>query len=292
MNSKRSIFDEHEWLGGLVFIPALVVPGLVLGWGVRRGPAWAVLLLASLTCIPTALGVLYPLVWLDRWRREDDSRVDRTGVSVSGILYAQAAVFFYAPTVAGSGDEGPPLLRLRWYDAVVCWIAAAGCAWLGYMAKTRRQKQLALAQLAEENATLAARFVVRTDRKGWSEIEPGNVLHYQSWFERCLKALGTPEPQAGDQLTETQERALVACAREARFAERFELWPHAILCLVLAYLRSTQAVRERDRHEWAGALATRVNASDLRDWVDPYASHLFEKYQRQASLAKTTKVRV
>lgn len=275
MNNRRSIVDEYPSLVFFALSPALLVPILVLKVLDDLDPAWLRLLLASATCVPTAIAIFYALMAFDRWRMDDHRREDTTGTSLSGILFAQAAVFLYSPMVVASSEDGPPIMELSRFDSFVSWVAAGACLWLGFKAKKAKAQKLALAELAERYPTLAARFIARIDKKGWPEITPENVLIYQKWFEKALAEVLGSSSGAAKAPPESRDGRLAAIAMEARYHERVEVWPSVVVGLVLAYLQAPVSERERDRAEWAGAVATRVNATQLRDSVQARAMAVF-----------------
>lgn len=271
----KSIFDEYTGIVvALIVVPALTVPVVVFHF-LRNAPAWLAVLVAGAACIPAGLAVFFPLLWFDRARSGDRSTSDRTGLTGSGLLYAQALVFLYAPALSNN-EDGDPLRAVGLLDWAICLAAAAATAGAGYALKKRRERRLALAKLATTHPHTATRFIVRVDRNGWAEIDPGSVLRYQAAFEKALLALGPP-PNSLRYLSGDQERDLVRCARDLRNSWPETTWPFVTLALVLIYIDSPAAERDRDRADWAAAVATNPDARRVRDWVQPIAMGMFER---------------
>ena len=278
----RSLFDEYPGVAfGAIFLPALAGPVFVLR-ALRDEPGWFAILVAASTCIPTALAIFFPMHWIDQARRGVRRAVDETGITGPGLLFAQAAVFLYAPMVASSSEDGPPLRDASLVDWLACIAAAGATAWAGYALKKRQERKLALAKLAATRPHTATRFLVRVDQRGWPEIQPSNVLHYQAAFDAVIARIESSALRSLRDLSARDEGALVRASLELRYSGGHgdTLWPFVTLALALIYVDSPATVRERDRGDWAAAVATNPEASRVRDWVRPIATRLFETHDQ------------
>ena len=186
-------FLDRQWLVIAMFVVALMSPMILIVAIGDDLPAWLLGFVACLIPVPAFLG-LFALV-----RLVDDVRGAKrpkgSDLTVSGVLIGQAVAFFYLPlSLFGAGEDGEaPILEGSVFGLILPLAGAAACVVADYRYKKRRTKAQELSILAEDHPEMATKFLARTDRKSWSEIEPKNVLAYQSAFESALKALNVDE---------------------------------------------------------------------------------------------------
>jgi hypothetical protein len=285
MYSRDSLLDRDlvnaAVFGATALIIALVV--VILSHEFSRTTA---MLVGAVAVVPAFLIPFFVVYTIERSRAPQ--RLTSThGVTISGVFYAEAVILVYAPIfINQEGDWA-------WEIALPAWSLALASAWAGWKAKQRRRAREDMARLAEANVNLATRFLVRPDKKGWSEIDPYTVLAYQDEFEKALSVLGTPLPGSAFAITDEQQKKLIA-----KVEETFDLgvrrrpdkglleygpsyYPGVVIALVLAFLDAPREARERERSEWAAAMATRVNASAVRDSLSPFVAELFKKHAKR-----------
>jgi hypothetical protein len=263
-----------------IFIVSVVIPGIVLG-ALADWPKSIAILVASATCIPAALATFFPIYWVDKAWRGAQEKIDDIGITGHGLLFAQAAIFFFAPILLSSRAEGPAIMHLGFVDWVICLIAAGATAYGGRAQKRRQEQRLALANLAAKRPHTATRFVARVDDRGWPEIQPNNVLQYQAAFENLFNRIDFSKHNGLHELSAMDERILVQTSIDLMYSDiqsNKTLWPFVTLALALTYINTPIAERESERTDWAAAIATHPDASRVRDWVYPIATKLFRAH--------------
>ena len=189
----------------------------------------------------------------------------------------------------------------QWEVVFPVWMLAVGCLWSGRALKRRRLHLADLARLAEANVNLVTRFMVRPDKRSWREIDPFTALAYQRLFDAVVNELAEEFPLNAYRLTSEQEKKLVAAARAAVHKEgegelrrpgpprHFDLdqcvnlYPVTVVALVLAFLNASAEERARDRSEWAVAMATRLDAAQVRDNLNPMVEGMFRRNPRRVA---------
>lgn len=280
MDHRESPFDNGI-VNGAMFLTVLVGAVGVAAITRRELPSPAPTILGAVAVVPSFLLAYFVVYFIDR-RRGPRQIASTHGITWSGVFYAEAVILAFTPAFA---DEDP---GIDWSIAVPAWVLAVGCALVGREAKKRKRAREDMARLAQVNVNLATRFIVRPDKKGWSEIEPFTVVAYQRMFEKALAAIGEPLPESSVSLEAEQAERLIKAAEEGYFGfpERQDngpftygprYYPGPVVSLVLAYLDASPEMRARDRREWAAAITTRVDASAIRDAYMAHVAALFKK---------------
>jgi hypothetical protein len=227
--------------------------------------------------VPGYLVAYFVVYYIDR-NRGPHQFTSTHGVTLSGLLYVEAGLLGLCSTYRLDGEG------INWAVSVTPLLLALACAVAGRTAKKHRRARKEIAKLAQSHVSLATRFMVRPDVKGWPEIQPFSVMAYQRRFEKALSEIGSPLPASRLELTGAQAERMIQAARDGEPLPRREdhdvfdtlseidhhNYPEVVVsALVLAFLDAKPEQRKRERAEWAAAVATRVNASRIRDALQP-----------------------
>jgi hypothetical protein len=284
MRGRSSLFD-NGFVNAGIFLFSILGSGAVMALAREEFSATASIIAGAAALVPAFLLAFFVVYYIDRSR--GPRQITSThGITLTGIFYAEAVVLALIPMAREEGQD------IEWGVAFPAWVLALACAFAGRAAKKRKRAREDMARLAQSNVNLATRFMVRPDEKGWPEIQPFTVLAYQRRFEKALAAIGPTVPASSWGLTDEQAAGMIKAADEYEYFPRREdhgvfdagddhYYPGPVVALVLAFLDATPEQRDRERAEWAAAVATRVNASEIRDALRPHVATLFKKHAKQ-----------